>query len=302
MNGSGTVYEIEHITRFRYSEAVREAVATLYLQPASDASQHRESFSLRTDPAAELSVYQDCFRNSAHFFDIPSQHTRLEVIARSVVALHPVPEPEGKGPSWEELPDPATSGMWHWLHPTELTEPTSVLTDFLGKHGIERGETPLETVRSVTARLYEALDFRPGATGVDSPIDDALQRGGGVCQDFSHILLAVLRSWGMPARYVSGYLFPSRDGSEDQMAEAGHAWVECFLPGLGWVSADPTNNTVSGDRHIRVARGRDYRDVPPTRGTFRGVAEQTMEVSVSIALADGPEATERRRPADSSRS
>ena len=281
-----TLYQIEHTTRLRYSEPVREAVVTLYLQPRSDASQHLEAFRITTDPGAELGSYEDCFGNAVHFFDIPAEHDRMTVTSRSLVALHAV-ESEGKPqPGWEDLSEVRTHALWHLLHPTPLTRPTPALAAFVQEHGIERGETPLASLRELTSRIHEALAFEPGRTRVDSPIDDALASASGVCQDFSHIMLAIVRGWGIPAQYTSGYLFPSGNGREKIMAEASHAWVECLLPGIGWVGADPTNNTVSPRHHIRVATGRDYRDVPPTRGTFRGSARQQLEVAVNIATAD----------------
>ena len=293
MNVSGTRYEVEHITRFVYSEPVGEAVLTLYLQPMRDETQHLESFSLKTRPAAELSFFRDPFGNAASFFDIPGEHSELLVTARSRVVHQPPVLPGGPGPSWDELRAIESTGMWHWLFPTPLTTPTPALADFLATHRIEPGETPLETIQQVNSSLHEALPFTPGATGVDSPIDDALERGGGVCQDLTHIMVTILREWGIPARYVSGYLFPRGGGTERRMAKAGHAWLECFLPGMGWLPADPTNNTVAGDRHIRVARGRDYRDVPPTRGTFRGVARQNLDVTVNIISLDFEDETAR---------
>lgn len=287
MAGDSTLYQIEHTTRFRYSEPVREAVVTLYLQPRSDAAQHLESFRITTDPGAELSDYEDCFGNPAHYFDIPSEHGELTVTARSLVALHlPQPAVDAPEPQWDELPALHSSRLWHLLHPTPLTRPTPALADFVKKRGIERGDAPLPSIRELTTRIHEGLAFQRGSTGVDSPIDHALESGSGVCQDFSHIMLAIVRSWGIPARYTSGYIFPSRGGKEETMAEASHAWVECLLPRIGWIGADPTNNTVSPRHHIRVAAGRDYRDVPPTRGTFRGAAEQRLEVEVNIAVTD----------------
>ena len=139
--------------------------------------------------------------------------------------------------------------------PTPLTRPTAALDAFVTRHGIERGETPLASLRELTSRIHEALDFERGQTRVDSPIDDALAAESGVCQDFSHIMLAIVRGWGIPAQYVSGYLFPVHKGREQTMAQASHAWIECLLPGLGWVGADPTNNTVSPRHHVRVATG-----------------------------------------------
>ncbi len=293
MSATGTRYEIEHITRFRYSEPVREAVLTLYLEPMRDEAQHVESFSLTTRPAAELSPFRDPFGNAACFFDIPGEHAELVIAARSRVVHRPPVLPSGPGPSWDELRALESTGMWHWLFPTPLTTPTPALADFLDEHGIERGETPLATIREVNAGLHAALPFTPGATGVDSPMDDAIERGGGVCQDFTHIMATILRPWGIPSRYVSGYLFPRAGACERRMASAGHAWLECFLPGMGWLPADPTNNTVAADRHIRVARGRDYRDVPPTRGTFRGVARQSLDVTVNIVALDSEDETAR---------
>lgn len=279
-------YEIEHITRFRFSEPVREAVVTVYLQPRTDHTQHLDWFRLETDPGAELSEFEDCFGNSAHFFDIPGGHDEMTVTARSLVDRHPHEAPKPAEPSWDDLETLHTSRFWHLLNPTELTQPTPALEEFVKKNGIEKSDTPLASIRELTARIHEGLSFRRGATRVDSPIDDALTSGSGVCQDFTHIMLAIVRGWGVPARYTSGYLFPREDENERQMAEAGHAWVECRLPGTGWFGADPTNNTVSPKHHIRVAVGRDYRDVPPTRGTFRGVASQELDVTVRIAAAD----------------
>ncbi len=288
-----TIYQIEHTTRFRYSEPVREAILTLYLQPTNDASQHLESFRITTNPGAELSGFEDCFGNSAHFFDIPGEHEEMTVTARSLVALHQPRLDDSPGPGWDDLEALRTSRLWHLLHPTPLTRPTPALAAFAKEHGIERGDTPLASIREVTARIHEALSFQPGTTHVHSPIDHALSTGRGVCQDFTHIMLAIVRGFGIPAQYTSGYLFPSRGGQEHKIARASHAWVECLLPGIGWLGADPTNNTVAPRHHIRVARGRDYRDVPPTRGSFRGSAEQELEVEVHTRIAD----SERRASA-----
>ena len=287
---AATLYEIEHITRYSYSEPVREAVVTARLQPRSDASQHLESFTLETDPGAELFDFDDPFGNRAHFFDIPGEHRALTVAARSVVALHhPERQPTESEPRWEDLASLAGHRLWHFLHPTDLTDPGPALRRFVKRCGIRKEESPLASIRALTSRIHEGLSFQPGSTRVDSPMDEALSQGSGVCQDFSHIMLAIARGWGIPSRYTSGYLFPSRR-EEKVLAAAGHAWVECLLPGIGWIGADPANDTVDPKHHIRVGTGRDYRDVSPTRGTFRGTARQRMEVTVNIAVheADRP--------------
>ncbi len=275
---------VRHLTRFLYSEPVREAVMTLYKQPRSDASQHVETFEIRTSPRAGLHDYEDCFGNAACFFDIPGEHQELRVEAQSVVAVHrQEQDPDLESPGWDAMTGLESGSLWHFLNPTPLTAPTPRLAAFVKEHGIERLDTPLDSLRLLARRLHETIAYDPGATMVHSPVDHALETGRGVCQDHAHLMLAVARSWGVPARYASGYLHVERPDDPDAlMARGSHAWVECLLPNLGWIGFDPTNDTMPSGRHIRVATGRDYQDVPPTRGTFRGTAAQTLEVSVGV--------------------
>ncbi len=275
---------VRHRTHFRYTEPVCEAVMTLYKQPKGDASQHVETFDIRTSPRAVLHPYEDCFGNAACFFDIPGEHDELRVEAQSVVAIHPREQDiEEASPGWDAMVTLESGGLWHFLNPTPLTAPTALLASFVKEHGIERRDTPLASLRRLTRKLHETIAYDPGATLVHSPVDHALENRRGVCQDYAHIMLAVVRGWGIPARYISGYLHVENpDDPDARMARGSHAWVECLLPGVGWIGFDPTNDTVPSGRHIRVATGRDYRDVPPTRGTFRGTADQTLQVSVSI--------------------
>ncbi len=286
------LYQIEHTTRFEYDEPVRETFMTVFLKPKNSATQHLEAFTITTGPGAELSSYEDSFGNTAHFFDVPGRHDALTVTAESVVAVHrrgpaerirgaggsPTPDPE---PDWRDLEDADRTRLWHFLNPTDLTRPTPMLSEFLRREGIERQDTPLASIRELTRRIPEALTFRAGRTHVDSPIDDALTAKSGVCQDFAHLMLAIVRDWGIPARYISGYVFPYPGETA-----ASHAWVECLLPGLGWVEADPANATHPGAQHIRIAAGRDYRDVPPTRGHFLAATREELSVKVRISALD----------------
>jgi transglutaminase-like putative cysteine protease len=132
--------------------------------------------------------------------------------------------------------------------------------------------------------IYARFEYRRNATRVDSPIDEALESRRGVCQDFAHIMIALGRHLGVPCRYVSGYLFQQSDREVRSTDGATHAWVEALLPGMGWVGFDPTNDMVAGDRHIRVAIGRDYADVPPTRGVFKGLSAVKSELAVAVAV------------------
>jgi transglutaminase-like putative cysteine protease len=135
--------------------------------------------------------------------------------------------------------------------------------------------------------IYKLFAYVPNSTKVDSPIEEALRTRQGVCQDFAHIMIALVRRLNVPCRYVSGYMFHRDEDEHDRSLEgASHAWIEALVPGLGWVAFDPTNNLVGGDRHIRVAIGRDYADVPPTRGVYKGEAQSELSVAVTVSPAD----------------
>ncbi len=258
---------------------------TVCKQPQNDAGQHVESFEIETTPGSVLHDYEDCFGNAACFFDIPGEHQELLVDARSIVGIHPPKQkPDEESPGWDALSGLESGNLWHFLNPTPLTEPTPLLASFAKEQKIKRLSTPLASLKRLSHQLNEAIAYDSEATLVTSTADHALEERRGVCQDYAHIMLAITRGWGVPSRYVSGYLHAERPEDPDaRMARGSHAWVECLLPGIGWVGFDPTNDSMPGERHVRVATGRDYRDVPPTRGTFRGAVEQELEVSVSIS-------------------
>jgi transglutaminase-like putative cysteine protease len=175
------------------------------------------------------------------------------------------------------------------LLPSRYARPTELLESLARELQIGHHGNPLEAMLALNEAIYRAFDYVPNSTKVDSPIDDALQTRQGVCQDFAHIMIALVRNLGVPCRYVSGYLFHGDTVRPDRSADgASHAWVEAFLPGPGWVALDPTNNLLGSVRHIRVAIGRDYADVPPTRGVYKGGAESEFSVTVTVAPAEAP--------------
>ena len=188
--------------------------------------------------------------------------------------------------------------FWEALAPSTLVSPTPRLLELARTWDIRRRDDPLALLSEINNRIYRTFKYVPQSTTVDSAIDDALAIGQGVCQDFTHIMIALVRELRIPCRYVSGYLFHRAGASErsdsdrsdpDRSAEdAMHAWVEAYLPDLGWVGFDPTNNVLAGERHIRVAVGRDYADVPPTRGVFRGGGDSELCVAVQVYRADTP--------------
>ena len=180
--------------------------------------------------------------------------------------------------------------------PLEAGKFTHLLGKLAGELDVRRRDDPLVLLRELTAALREKFEYAPQATEVDSPIDQALGNRRGVCQDFAHIMIALVRGVHIPCRYVSGYLFHRIEDDDRSAEDATHAWVEALLPGLGWVGFDPTNNLIASQRHIRVAIGRDYGDVPPTRGVFKGQAKTELSVAVKVVPSEAPPPQETLEP------
>lgn len=173
------------------------------------------------------------------------------------------------------------------LMPSYFAKNSLEVEDFARElHVDRRSEDPLHLLRRLNDQLYENFSYVKQSTTVDSPIEEALRSRQGVCQDFAHIMIALLRNLRIPARYVSGYLYHD-SLHEDRSAEgATHAWIEALLPGLGWIGFDPTNKLIVGERHVRTAIGRDYADVPPTLGTMKGRADTELQVRVRVSPSE----------------
>ena len=282
------IYQTRHITRYNYSAPIRESIMEVRMQPRSDGNQRCTEFNLTVRPHTRPTCYHDYQGNVVHHFDIPGQHDQLFLLAEATVEVDTLPPlPEALSPdSWNEL-DRLTAGgdFWDTLQPSLFARPTPLLEELAGELGVERGIDPLSTLLHINRSLYAAFKYVPQSTTVDSAIDEAIAERRGVCQDFSHIMIALVRRLGVPCRYVSGYLYHQRkDDHHDRSEEdASHAWIEAYLPGLGWRGFDPTNNLIADQRHIRVAEGRDYADVPPTRGVFKGQASSQLGVSVRVS-------------------
>ncbi len=284
-------YTVHHVTRFRYSTSITESIMEVRIQPRSEGFQRCLDFRLHTSPKSQIMAYRDKWSNRVHHFDVPNRHTHLSITAESIVEVtKPTTLPEALDSSaWDEL-DALTADNLYWdmLKPSRFIQPGKLLYELMTELGIQRRDDPLTVLKTINAAIYQTFEYAKQNTKVNSPIDDALSIRRGVCQDFSHIMIALARELRIPCRYVSGYLFQSSDRRERSTDGATHAWVEALLPDLGWVGFDPTNNTLARERHIRVAVGRDYGDVPPTRGTFRGKAESELSVSVRVYPTETP--------------
>lgn len=286
-------YQIQHVTGYRYSEPISESLMEVRMQPRTEGAQRCWDFQLRTNPKSKVTSYRDPLGNTVHHFDVPGRHTQLSIAIDTLIEMDPHPMiPEALGSSaWAELEELCESDeAWEMLQQSHFVRFTDALRAFAQEHSVERGPDPLTTMHRLSRLVNTSFVYAPKTTRVDSPIDEALTNRMGVCQDFTHILIALARSLRIPCRYVSGYLFHREDDAPGSPHDATHAWVEALMPGLGWIGFDPTNDHVAAERHIRVAIGRDYVDVTPSRGVFKGDAqtETALHVAVRVAPSAAP--------------
>ena len=285
-------YSIRHVTRFRYSATVRESVMELRMQPRSEGPQALRSFQLSTNPRAQLYAYTDHFGNAVYHFNVLRAHEELRIEAQSVIEIsHRAPLPDAvDGLEWKRYNAyNLTDDHFDLLEPSRFAFVSPALIALMAEKDLENPKAdPLTALKQLNRAIHDAFGYEVGITQVHSPIDDALEQRRGVCQDFAHVMIAIARRWGIPARYVSGYLHHGPQHQDRSQADATHAWVETYLPSLGWVGFDPTNDVLAGERHLRAAIGRDYADVPPTRGTFKGIAETELAIAVAVEPTQAP--------------
>lgn len=293
-------YSIRHLTKFLYKTPVSESIMEIRMHPRSDANQRCLTFHLSVSPRCRVFSFRDHLSNHVHHFDIPSQHGQLVIVAESLVEMQPHAEIPASLPlgSWDELDRLLQQGdFWEMLLPSEFSTPTPALNELADHLGVHRGADPLSALQRLNEQLFHYFSYKPLSTKADSPIDLALSTKAGVCQDFSHVMIALVRTrLNIPCRYVSGYLHHGKEFQDRSESSATHAWIEAFLPELGWVGFDPTNNLVAGDRHIRTAIGRDYSDVPPTHGIFRGRTKSELSVAVRVTPTEGIPQLDRELP------
>ena len=284
-------YSVRHVTRFRYSVPVRESVMELRMQPRSEGPQTLRSFQISTNPRAQLYAYTDHLGNAVYHFNLLREHEELRIEAQATVEIGQVPQrPE----ALDALEWGRYNGLnlnddhFDMLEPSKFARPSRELESFMKIADLEKpvGD-PLTALKTLQRGIYDSFEYQSGVTEVNSPIEVALEQRRGVCQDFAHIMTAIAREWNIPARYVSGYLY-HRGAHDRSAADATHAWVEAWLPSLGWVGFDPTNNIMAAERHVRAAVGRDYADVPPTRGTYKGRADSELSIAVSLEPTGAP--------------
>jgi transglutaminase-like putative cysteine protease len=279
--------DVTHTTRLEYTADVVEGVTQARMGPHSDSHQHCQRFELRATPSATVNQYLDGFGNPTHLITVAAPHRYMEIVARSNVETllgDPFQTPEMP-------PRPLTAAeRADYVDPSNLV-PSNPELDFLAAPFEPRTkEHTFEAVQALMELVYQQFEYASQVTTVATTVPEVLAHRRGVCQDFAHVLIGLCRSIGIAARYVSGYIVADprksvlKTASAPRGSEASHAWVEAFTDTHGWRGFDPTNNLVASEYHIKMAIGRDYRDVAPTRGTYRGQAAEQLHVQVQTQI------------------
>ena len=282
-------FSIRYLTRYAYDAPVTDNLNALRVRPATTSTQRTDDFHLRIDPETRVHRHQDYYGTEVIEFGIAPPHDHLTIDVRARVVTAPPPDPP-EAP-WEALRAPAyQEAGGEFLLPAG-PEPEHPAVQEL--HDVARASSPAGTLRWLCELIPDRFEYRAGVTYVGSTIDDLLAAGAGVCQDFVHLGVHLLRHQGIAARYVSGYLWAApEDGGQDSMEVQTHAWLEALLPGAGgrgepvWVGGDPTNRRLAGETHVKIGHGRMYSDVPPIKGVYRGAAGAELDASVQMTRLD----------------
>ena len=280
-------FRVSHITHYEYADPASESFAELRLCPRATPAQEVLKRQLLIEPETGVDWYDDYFGNRVEFFSIPRRHAKVSVKSIAEVITSPVAVPEAvlQTPVAEarQIYQSTLFRLYDFLQPTGLTPLDAVGS--IRRRFFRPGDSVGPSLEKLNRWIHETFTYQPGVTDVTTPLREVVKNRRGVCQDFAHLMLALLRRAGIPARYVSGYIEAFEPGKRDDGlvgAAASHAWVEVFLPGGYWWGLDPTNNQPAGERHVTVAVGRDYHDVAPMRGTYKGALDQTLRVMVSL--------------------
>ncbi len=280
------LYRAKHTTLYRYQAPVSQCLSEVRLTPRTLPWQVVLERSITTTPEpASIDERKDYYGNVVSLLSILERHDEFTTIATSIVQVEPRPSLTDSTRPWEDVRDevvaqltPEAIDSIEFVFDSPFVAAAPELAAF-ARTSFEPGRPLLSAVSDLSHRIHEEFTYRPTVTTIDTPVLETLRSKRGVCQDFSHVMIGALRSLGLPARYVSGYL---RSGADYEGAEASHAWVSVFLPERGWIDFDPTNDVRPGTGHITLAWGRDYGDVAPVKGVALGGGSQKVDVKVRV--------------------
>jgi len=286
-------YKIRHITEYQYQEMVSIGHNRLCLVPLNYNGQQCLSSNIKVSPTPDELVYQtDFFGNTLLFISIYKDHDQLEIVSESMVDIENRANADrafNSPVAWEEVKNQVSvhsdvyADVMQYTLPS-IHVPTSEAIRKFAYDCFPQGATLWNGCQSLMQKIYSSLDFTPGFTTVNTPVESVLTSRKGVCQDFAHLMIACLRNMGLPARYVSGYIETVPPPGKQKLvgSDASHAWVSVYFPEIGWVEFDPTNNLLPSHNHITVAVGRDYFDVAPIKGIIFSSGQQQIVVKVDV--------------------
>jgi transglutaminase-like putative cysteine protease len=271
---------VRHSTTFIYADVVHASFNEARISPLDTPSQFTIEHRVEVRPAANLFRYRDYWGSRVHAFDLHGPHRDLTVVGTSVVETSDRYRHIDTTVKWAALAAPGlTDRLFEYLVETPMTAANDAVLEIADN--LRRSRTPGDALIELGAWIRDHVVYEPGATDVSTTAVEVLAARRGVCQDFAHLALAVLRSAGIPARYASGYLYPDTDGLIDEThAGQSHAWIEAWVG--DWHPLDPTSGSSVGERHVVVARGRDYADVVPLKGVYNGGPSVSLDVSVEL--------------------
>jgi transglutaminase-like putative cysteine protease len=279
---------ILHRTTFSYAGKAHDSFNEVRLHPVDDATQRCHAFKLRMTPGATPREYGDFYGNTVHYFEVIENHSKLIIEAISTVETTPM-NARAVVPrvALEELERSSEREMLAEFYNSSHYVPQEVELWREAQDALAEGRSDVwGDVRRMGQHIYRRFAYRPNTTGANTRATDVLKLRMGVCQDFAHVHLGLCRSVGIPARYVSGYFFNTTRRPRE--SEASHAWVEAWIPGYGWAAYDPTHDRPADDRYVKVAVGRDYADIRPVNGTYRGPPTRSLRVDVSVRESREP--------------
>lgn len=275
-------FHITHVTSYLYQKPINDSANQIMLYPIEDEHQQviDQRLKITDDPLVE--TYKDYYENTVGSFTNPGIHSALVIDSEITVITHSRVLPTDTAPQNEQ---------WHFLQQLRYKLP---YIDFLQlqhfryfqevsqitekEKSLE--QTPLQLAKALSGFIFENFEYKAGVTTVETTLDEVWELKSGVCQDFAHLLLEMLKQVGIPSRYISGYICPNKNGMRGEGAT--HAWVEAYIPFYGWIGLDPTNNILVDDKHVRLAVGRSFSDCSPVKGTFKGNAQHQLEVNVTV--------------------
>jgi transglutaminase-like putative cysteine protease len=283
------LFKIQHITKYEYDRPVRESANQIKIFPFAHPQQELHSQKLLITGEPSVNLFPDYWGNTVGMFVVNEPHKTLIIDSQLIINVKSAgnfnPIMSSKFNDWEILRGMISSDLktLDYSKPESIhakEEITAMIQDL--RHN---RDTPAMFIQRCSEYIFDKFEYKKGITNVETTVDEILEYKSGVCQDFAHVLLEMLRSVSIPARYVSGYICPNQDGARG--AGATHAWVEVYFPSMGWVGIDPTNNLWVSDQHVVLAVGRHFNDCSPVKGTFKGPANQNLSVFVSVGYEDG---------------